>query len=56
MHNESFEPIEFDRFKNEAGANAFTLSPQKWITTTNAIGIISKSGRYGGTLAHKDIL
>jgi hypothetical protein len=42
-------------FKNEAGANAFTLSPQKWIETTNAIGIISKSGRYGGTFAHKDI-
>jgi hypothetical protein len=39
----------------EAGANAFVLSPQKWITSTDAIGIISKSGRYGGTYAHKDI-
>ena len=50
-----FKPIEFDRFKNEAGSNAFTLSPQKWIEKTNAIGIISKSGRYGGTFAHSDI-
>jgi len=39
----------------EAGTNAFTLSPQKWITTTHAIGIISKAGRYGGTFAHTDI-
>ena len=55
MHNPDFKPIEFDRFKNEAGSNAFTLSPQKWIEKTNAIGIISKSGRYGGTFAHSDI-
>ena len=55
LNNPDFKPIEFDRFKNEAGANAFTLSPQKWITSTNAIGIISKPGRYGGTFAHKDI-
>ena len=55
LHNPDFKPIEFDRFKNEAGANAFTLSPQKWISATNAIGIISKSGRYGGTFAHSDI-
>ena len=55
LNNPDFKPIEFDRFKNEAGANAFTLSPQKWITATNAVGIISKSGRYGGTYAHKDI-
>jgi len=55
LNNPDFKPVEFDGFKNEAGANAFTLSPQKWITSTNAVGIISKSGRYGGTFAHKDI-
>ena len=55
IHNPNFKPIEFDRFKNEAGSNVFTLSPQKWIEKTNAIGIISKSGRYGGTFAHSDI-
>ncbi len=53
--NPDFKPIEFDRFRKESGYNAFTLSPQKWITSTNAIGITSKSGRYGGTFAHKDI-
>ncbi|MEA4982425.1 MAG: KilA-N domain-containing protein, partial [Paludibacter sp.] len=42
-------------FKKEAGLNAFTMSPQKWIEATSAIGMISKSGRYGGTFAHKDI-
>ena len=55
INNPNFKPIEFERFKNESGANAFVLSPQKWIESTNAIGIISKSGRYGGTYAHKDI-
>ena len=55
LYNPDFKPLEFDRFKNEAGANAFTLSPQKWIASTNATGIISNSGRYGGTYAHKDI-
>ncbi|MGH4119345.1 KilA-N domain-containing protein [Clostridium sp.] len=55
MNNPDFKLVEFDQFKNEAGANVFVLSPQKWISTTNAIGIISKSGRYGGTFAHKDI-
>ena len=55
MHNPDFKPIEFDRFKNEAGSNAFTLSPQKWIEKTKAIGIVSKPGRYGGTFAHADI-
>lgn len=55
MHNPDFKPIEFDRFRNEAGSNAFTLSPQKWIEKTNAISIVSKSGRYGGTFAHSDI-
>lgn len=55
MYNSNFKPIEFDRFKNDSGANAFTLSPKKWIESTNAIGIVSKAGRYGGTYAHKDI-
>jgi hypothetical protein len=53
--NVDFKPLEFERFKNEAGSNYFVLSPQRWISETNAIGIISKSGRYGGTFAHKDI-
>ncbi|WEK55460.1 MAG: KilA-N domain-containing protein [Candidatus Cohnella colombiensis] len=55
MHNSTFKLVEFDQFKNEAGANSFVLSPQRWIASTNAIGIISKSGRYGGTFAHQDI-
>lgn len=55
LYNPQFNPLEFEGFRKEAGLNAFTLSPQKWITATNAIGIISKSGRYGGTYAHKDI-
>ena len=55
IHNSNFKPVEFDGFKKEAGSNAFTLSPQRWIEKTNAIGIISKSGRYGGTFAHSDI-
>lgn len=55
FNNNSFKGLEFDTFKNEAGGNAFTMSPQKWISSTNAIGIISKTGRYGGTYAHSDI-
>ena len=55
LHNEEFKGVEFDAFKNQAGSNSFTLAPQKWIETTNAKGIISKSGRYGGTFAHSDI-
>ncbi len=55
INNSNFKPLEFERFKNEAGNNYFVLSPQRWIEETNAIGIISKSGRYGGTFAHKDI-
>jgi len=45
----------FERFRSEAGSNYFVLSPQRWIATTQAIGIISKSGRYGGTFAHREI-
>lgn len=55
LYNHSFKTLEFEGFKKEAGLNAFTLSPKKWIDTTNAIGLIAKSGRYGGTYAHKDI-
>lgn len=55
LNNPSFKPIEFQRFRNEAGNNYFVLSPHRWIESTNAIGIISKSGRYGGTFAHRDI-
>jgi len=55
LHNPIFKLVEFDQFKNEAGYNHFVLSPQKWIETTNAIGLQSKSGRYGGTFAHVDI-
>ena len=51
LSNPIFKPLEFERFKNEAGNNYFVLSPQRWIETTNAISIISKSGRYGGTFA-----
>lgn len=56
LNNPQFNMVDFDQFKNDAGSNAFVMSPQKWIKATNAIGIISKSGRYGGgTYAHKDI-
>ena len=55
LNNPDFKGVEFDSFIHEAGSNAFTLSPQKWIAATNAVGMLSKSGRYGGTFAHKDI-
>ena len=55
LHNSDFKPLEFEGFKKQAGANAFTMSPKKWIEATNAIGIVSKAGRYGGTYAHSDI-
>ena len=55
LYNPHFKPLEFEGFRKEAGLNAFTISPQKWIDSTNAIGLVSKSGRYGGTFAHKDI-
>ena len=55
LYNPDFKPLEFEGFRNQAGLNAFTLSPQKWVNKTNAIGFIVKSGRYGGTYAHKDI-
>lgn len=55
LYNPSFNPLEFEGVRKEAGLNAFTLSPSKWVDSTNAKGIIVKSGRYGGTYAHKDI-
>lgn len=55
LHNPNFKPVEFDGFKSQAGLNAFTLSPTKWINGVNAIGLVSKAGRYGGTYAHSDI-
>jgi hypothetical protein len=55
MYNPNFKPLEFEGFRKQAGLNSFVLTPKRWIETTNAIGLISKSGRYGGTFAHKDI-
>ena len=55
IHNPDFKPVEFEGFRNEAGYHAFSMSPQKWIDGVNAIGIVSRSGRYGGTYAHSDI-
>ena len=55
LHNPDFKPVEFDTFRKQAGLNNFNLTPKKWIEKTNAIGITSKSGRYGGTYAHKDL-
>ncbi len=55
LNNSEFNPLEFEGFLKEAGSNAFTLSPQKWATTTNAKGLFVKVGRSGGTFAHKDI-
>ena len=56
INNNNFKGVEFDTFKNEAGSNKFKISPQKWIKDTNAIGMISKSGKYGGgTFARSDI-
>lgn len=55
LSNPGFKPLEFERFRIEAGSNYFVLSPQHWIEATQAIGITSKSGRYGGTFAHREI-
>jgi len=56
INNPYFKPIEFDVFKNHADSNSFSLTPKKWVESVNAIGIINKSGRYGGgTFAHRDI-
>ena len=55
LNNPDFNSIEFDGIKNLSGLNSFSLTPKRWISQTGAIGIISKTGRYGGTFAHKDI-
>ena len=55
LYNPNFNPLEFKGFRKEAGLNAFTLSPTRWIEATNAIGIVSQAGRYGGTFAQTDI-
>ncbi|MCP5536148.1 MAG: KilA-N domain-containing protein [Akkermansiaceae bacterium] len=55
LHNPGFNPVEFEGFRNRAGLNSFVLTPRQWIETTSAVGIVSKSGRYGGTFAHRDI-
>ena len=55
LHNPGFNSIEFDGIKSEAGLNSFALTAKRWKESTNAIGLVSKTGRYGGTYAHKDI-
>jgi len=55
LNNSGFKPIEFDGFRKQAGLNSFVLTSKQWIEKTGAIGLVSKSGRYGGTYAHKDI-
>jgi len=55
LYNPNSKPLEFEGFRKQAGLNSFVLTPKRWIEATNAIGIVSKSGRYGGTFAHKDI-
>ena len=55
MYNPIFNSPEFEGIKNEAGLNRFVMSVKQWISKTNAIGIVAKSGRYGGTFAHKDL-
>lgn len=55
INNSSFNSLEFEGIRNEAGRNSFFLSAKKWIENTNATGLIANAGRYGGTYAHKDI-
>jgi hypothetical protein len=55
IHNPDFKVVEFDHFKMQAGLPSFVLSVSEWIEKTNAIGLIVKKGKYGGTYAHKDI-
>ena len=55
LHNPGFNSVEFDGIKMQAGLNSFTLTPKQWIEKTGAIGVISKTGRYGGTYAHEDV-
>ena len=55
LSNQNFNRVQFEAFRNDAGLNRFVMTPLKWIENTNAIGMVSKSGRYGGTYAHSDI-
>lgn len=55
VYNPNFNSVEFDRIKSMAGLNNFRISAKEWIESTNAIGLIAKAGRYGGTYAHKDL-
>ena len=55
LHNPSFNRVQFDTFRTEAGLNRFIMTPSKWVDNTGAIGITAKAGRYGGTYAHSDI-
>lgn len=55
LFNPSFNPLEFEGFRKEAGLNAFTMSPSRWIKATNAKGLVAMAGRYGGTYARTDI-
>lgn len=54
LPNTDFKPLEFEEFRIQAGANVFTMSPKKWIESTNAIGMVSKSGRYGGNFVYSE--
>ena len=55
LHNPHFNGVEFDPLLQSAGENSFTMSPSRWVETLNAVGIVSKTGRGGGTYAHRDI-
>ena len=56
LNNPGFKPLEFEGFRSRAGLNSFVLTPRQWIEATSAVGLVSKSGRYGGgTFAHRDI-
>lgn len=55
LHNSDFKLLEFEGFKKQAGSNAITMSPKKWIEAIDVIGIVSKAGLYGGTYAHSNI-
>lgn len=55
LHNPVFKGVDFDPLLAKAGDNAFTMSPSRWIGEYNATGILTKTGRGGGTFAHRDI-
>lgn len=55
LNNPSFKSIEFDAIRNESGTNRFILTAKEWCSRTDAIGIVARAGRYGGTYAHRDI-